>query len=228
MIGPYAMQTGLNFLKRPESVVVSDYHICISMMIPWLPREHRWFGRSAPEVYHELVATRLHPRQRVSRIIETFYRERLADAPFLAVHVRGADKSSEQEKLADVNRSYFEHVDRVDPAMRIFLLTDDANVVNEFRARYGERVVTTSAERSHDQFGVHTRGGDGVRRGTEVVVDAYLAASADKFIGNGASNVSATVMHLKTWKDEDVIMLAPVRQYGPRPFLFEPQRAGLA
>jgi hypothetical protein len=40
---------------------------------------------------------------------------------------------------------------------------------------------------------------DGYRLGMEVLLDAVLAARADAFVGDGASNVSCSIAYLKKW-----------------------------
>jgi hypothetical protein len=161
----------------------------------------------------------------VSDEVEQFHAQHLAGRPYVAVHLRGADKYLEQRTLAAVNAQYVEQVDRLasDPAYRIFLLTDDARAADAFRQRFGERLVLAEVERSADDVGVHSKPGDGPRRGYEVLRDTLLAARADRFLGNGASNVSAAVIHLKPWRDADAVLLAPIRQYRTVPMLYRPR-----
>ena len=46
---------------------------------------------------------------------------------------------------------------------------------------------------------MHYAGHDGRKLGEEVVMEAFLAARCDAFLGNGASNVSTAIRHLKDW-----------------------------
>jgi protein O-GlcNAc transferase len=126
------------------------------------------------------------------------------------VHYRGSDKRGEVEDLDKVNRSYFDVLDGLPSETRIFLLTDDAQAAERFRTQYGDRIVTTDAQRTSDDQGVHyLPSSDRRRLGTEVMVDTYVAMRCDRFIGNGGSNVSAFVATLKTWRDGDCILLLP-------------------
>ena len=222
--GPWAKQTALHFLGREEAVLVSGFHIALASVIPWIRPGRPRFGQPTVQIYRDLVARYLHPKPAIVAAVDAFQRKHLAGGPFVAVHIRGADKYREQKDLQRINQSYFEQVDRLatTPGQRIFLLTDSQPAADEFRRRYGQRVVMTPSERSADETGVHLRPGDGLRRGTEVMIDAYLAARAGKFIGNGGSNVSAIVAHLKQWNHDDLVLLAPIRQHRIRPFLFRP------
>jgi hypothetical protein len=141
------------------------------------------------------------------------------------VHLRGADKYLEQRSLHQINAQYFEHVDRMaqDPLFLIFLMTDDVRAADAFRQRYGDRLVLADVERSPDNEGVHSKPGDGPRRGREVLRETMIATGASRFVGNGASNVSAAVYHLEDWSDDDVVLLAPIRQYRTIPMLYRPR-----
>ena len=109
---------------------------------------------------------------------------------------------TELRDLELVNAQYQHRIDRMlqaDPAMGIFLLTDSERFAAEYRQKYGERVLAADVARSSDATGVHYAGHEGRRLGEEVVMDAHLAARCDAFLGNGASNVSTAIRHLKDW-----------------------------
>jgi protein O-GlcNAc transferase len=223
--GPGSRVTGLALLNRPEDVVVADFHVPVAGLIPWIEPCSPHRGRSPHEIYRYLFERYARPKTRMRAEVDAFHTRHLAGKPYVAVHWRGSDKYEEQRALRQINAQYFEHVDRLaaDPAWRIFLLTDDAGAAAAFRQRYGDRLVLAEAERSSDAVGVHGKPGDGPRRGMEVMRDTYLAARADRFIGNGASNVSAAVVHLKNWADADLVLLAPIRQYRTVPVLYRPR-----
>jgi hypothetical protein len=215
--------TGLALLNRPEDVVVCDFHVAVPGLMPWIEAGTPHYGQAPRELYRSLFAEYLRPQKTVLEHVEEFHAKHLAGSPYLAVHWRGSDKQMEQRTLAQINEQAFNHVDAT-PDRKIFLLTDDARAAAEFQRRYGDRLVLADVERSSDNVGVHTRlGGDGPRRGMEVLRDTLLAARADRFIGNGGSNVAAAVVHLKNWDDRDVVLLAPVRQYRTMPVLYRPR-----
>ena len=206
MSGDGARLSVVNFLNRPENVIVSDFFVALPNVAPWLDRDV-----DVQQLYRQIIPKFLKVQPHILAEIDAFYARHLADSPFLAVHMRGSDKVLDQRGIHDINARYFEHVDRVlgDSRLRLFLLTDMEQAVAEFRRRYGERVITTDAERTPDEKAFYTQPGNKIRRGVEVIRDTYLAARADKLIGNGASNVTAMVYNLKQWDDRDVTLLSP-------------------
>jgi hypothetical protein len=222
--GPHSRVAGIYLLNRPEMVIVADYYLPIIGLAPWIPAGHAMHGKSVEQIYHELFSRRLKPRRAVQDRIDAFHAKHLAGAPFIAAHVRGSDKRSELADLEQINSSYFEHIDEMAPDSnwRIFLLTDAQPTIAAFRARYGDRVVLTDAERTADQVGLHYKpGSQRSRRGVEVMVDTYVAARANRFIGNGASNVSCMVEHLKEWDPQDFRLLVPSIHHQRDPFLHQ-------
>jgi glycosyltransferase involved in cell wall biosynthesis len=116
----------------------------------------------------------------------------------------------ESPHLALVNAAYFNLIDQVigmNPTIGVFLLTDSSHVVDELQARYGEKLLYTSAVRTGTEVGVHLSGGDGVALGEEVLLDALLALKCNYFIGNRESNVSVGIAALRAWPKGFLFML---------------------
>ena len=201
--GPGSRITGLYALTRSEDVVVSDFHTKLNDLLPWIPASSEYWGLDRNAVYRRIFAKFIHLRAHLRARVEQVWQERLAGRNWLAVHVRGSDKVHEMAHLAEVNASTFAAVERilqVNPMLQIFLLTDSAPVVSVFEQRYGQRVLVLDCQRSSDQTGVHYGGHPGTLLGEQVLMDAYLAARCDFFVGNGGSNVSVGIRHLKDWR----------------------------
>jgi len=132
----------------------------------------------------------------------------LAGRPFVAVHLRGSDKIKEDPALNATNAEILAALDAVDPSWPIFLLTDDAHCLARMKARYGDRIVATDCQRTETEEGVHYLSTvDPVQAGREIMIDTYLALRANRFIGNGLSNVSAMTAVLKDWPAENLILI---------------------
>lgn len=98
----------------------------------------------------------------------------------------------------------------IDRSWRILLLTDDDHWFARVKSAFGGRVVTTGAQRTSTTTGLHLDpSADGARLGMEIMTDTYLALRADKFIGNGRSNVAAMIAHLQDWPPGDCILVRP-------------------
>ena len=82
-------------------------------------------------------------------------RENLGGGPFVALHIRGADKGGEDPDLERTNRSNFAALQGLGSEWKIFLLTDDENWLRRVRDAYGDRVVTTDCRRTAGTTGLH-------------------------------------------------------------------------
>jgi hypothetical protein len=215
---------GIQLLNRTQNVLVADFYIPIIGLVPWIRPEHPLYGRSIEQIYRLLFQKYLRPVAQVQARIDSFYEQHLHAGEFIGVHVRGSDKQSEMPELHRINATYFFHIDQecADPSWRIFLLTDAQPIIGAFGQRYQDRLVLTACERTDDATGLHYKpSGHKSLRGVEVMVDTYLAARARRFIGNGASNVSCMVQHLKDWRDEDFQLLVPSIHHQRDPLLHQ-------
>ena len=202
--GPGSRLTGLYFLNRDEDFVVSDFHTYVNDLVPWIDASSQYFGTSREEIYRRLFSRHIELKPRNQARIDRFWQDNMAGRQWLAVHLRGSDKTAEVGHLADINASYFARIDeRIDshPQLSIFLLTDSEHFLLDFRRRYGSRLLHSNCMRTATTTGVHYAGHPGPRIAEEVILDTYVAARCDFFLGNGASNVSTAVRHLKDWAE---------------------------
>ncbi|MBI1778521.1 MAG: hypothetical protein HYR63_24545 [Proteobacteria bacterium] len=201
--------SSLYFLAAGEDVVVADCYTRLMDVIPWAPSGH-WLAQcSAEEAYRGLCESYL-------RLVPALGREvdRLADAmfcerPVLAVHFRTQTASKNNEAAEDrplAIEDYFPAIDALLHTLgggRIFLLTDFNPCVRRMQDRYGPRLLSLPATRLDSAGEVEVRlklGVDLHAAAREVIIDAYLAARCDAFLGDGASGVSCAIGHLKRWE----------------------------
>jgi len=190
----------LYLLSRPEAIVVSDFYLGVVNVAPWLPAGHPLHGKPLGEVHRYLVGKYLRPRPAVGLACDAFFKAHLQGTSFAAVHMRGSDKRLEDKDLEVATEAYFPAIAAVDPTWRIFLLTDDVQLLGRVTNAFGGRVVATACQRTGSSTGVHNLPDvDRVQAGLEVMTDAYLALRADRFIGNGRSSVSAMIALMKDW-----------------------------
>lgn len=210
--GPGSRLTGLYALNRPEHVVVSDFHTKLNDLMPWIPPSHPLHGLDRNSLYRHLYQKYVRLKPRLTAMVDTWWQARMSGKPWLAVHVRGTDKIQEVEHLGQINAAYATRIDqilKVNPGLSIFLMTDSEHVVAEFTARYGDKVAYTDCQRGKGQTGVHLEGHPGILMGEQVILDAYLAARCDFFLGNGSSNVSTGIRHLKRWDKGTFFVIGP-------------------
>ena len=203
MAGEFSCIDGRYLINRPERVVVGDFYTGVVDLLPWIPAGHHLHGMSLDDLYFYLVRRYLRPRREIADRVDGFYRERLASSAYIAVHVRGSDKVDEVSELGAVNKQYESIIAQCMDAYRlnkIFLMTDDTRIVDHFTGLYGDRIIVTDCQRTNSSKGVHyQQGADKRKLGIEVMTDAYLAARARCFVGNGSSNPSLIVRYLKDW-----------------------------
>jgi protein O-GlcNAc transferase len=200
--GEGARITGLYCLGRDEDVVVSDFHTAVNDLIPWIDERSGYFGMKLHEIYRQLFATQIRLQPHLEQAVQAFWARNMAGGQWLAVHVRGSDKVGEVGNLVEANAAYFAAIDQlldVRPDLSVFLLTDSEHYLRDCKLRYGSRLLHSACTRTATTRGVHYAGHPGQRLAEEVILDTYLAARCDLFLGNGLSNVSTTVGHLKDW-----------------------------
>jgi len=201
--GSYARMAGFYFLNRSEDVLVSDFHVHVNDMLPWIRESHPLHGWKTLRIYRYLFERYLRIKPAVAQKIDAVWQEKMSGKqPNLAVHIRGSDKVKEAAGLNQLNEEYEPAISELVAQHRnltIFLLTDDETILEQYRGHYGDRLVYTDSIRSRSDVGVHYQGHSGEKVGMEVITDTYLAARCDYFLGFGRSNVSTTVQHMKDW-----------------------------
>jgi hypothetical protein len=198
----------LYFLNRPETIAVSDFYVGVIYVQPWIPASHPMHGKSLDEIHRYLIGKYLRPNARARLACNEFFDEHLQGSPFAAIHMRGTDKILEDVDVHARQQACLAELAAVDPSWRIFLLTDDAPMVGRVKAAFGERVVCTPAQRSSTILGAHCQPTvDRVKAGLEVVIDTFLGARANRFIGTGRSNVSTLIATMKEWAPGDCRIL---------------------
>ncbi|WP_372521452.1 hypothetical protein [Sulfuricaulis sp.] len=217
--GPFSRMSGLYFLNREENIVVSDFHTYVADLVPWIPSGHPLYGLEPQEIYRRFFSSYIKPTSDIYLEIEEFWNRTLRDRNGVAVHVRGSDKIIERPKLHETNITYYSLIDEYlqgHPDAFVFVLTDSVGTLDEFKHRYAGRLVFTDCTRSGSDQGVHHQDHRDKRRtGIEVIRDAYLAARCDRFIGNGYSNVSTSILHMKHWGSSEYHLMG-------KNMLFEP------
>jgi hypothetical protein len=209
--GPYSRVAGLYALSRPERVVVSDFFTPIRDLRPWIVPGHPLYGLSVDALWRDLIRRYLRPRQDILRAVEAIRQDLIGGRHFIAVHARGSDKALESTSFEALHADYRRAIDQQrarHPEAPIFLMTDDARLVDIFRQWYGSKMVTNACLRTANDLGIHYHDDtDRQRLGTEVLIDVLLAARAVAFVGNGHSNPSLFVRTWKDWSDTDVTLL---------------------
>lgn len=214
--GPWSRLSALLTFARTEEIVVSDYYTGIPTISSWIPPDHPLSGLSWPNLYRHLCVKYLQPRHDVRARVDAAYTALFQDSRVLAVHARGTDKVDESPELESINARLVQETAawaREVGASRIFLLSGSSRLVATFRDTFGPQLLTLDVQRSDTDQAIHFQARNGYTLGMEVMVDTYLATHADWFLGNGDSNVSAMIEHLRAWPEGRFRLLRPSIHY---------------
>lgn len=216
--GEWSRVAPITLINRPERVVVSDFHVAVVGLLPWLPAGHRLRGADFAAAHRDLFAKYLRPRGDAPAEAEAFIRAHLpALEETVAVHVRGTDKVIESPHLLAIRGEYERRLDamiQATPSLRIFLLTDDAVARERFEARYGERITSMDAARSGGSTGVHyLQHASRYRLGVEVLRDVLVGSRCGHLLGLGSSNVTLAALHMKAWGERAQLLDVPLHAY---------------
>ncbi|AXI56439.1 hypothetical protein C1J05_19740 [Sulfitobacter sp. JL08] len=146
----------------------------------------------------EMMRDRIILKPELQDQIATYRATNLDGHPVMSVHLRGSDKVYENSLLNAQNEAAFAlSRDWIEGDGRnlIFLATDTARYVNRWKEAFGEdRVRLQNCLRSeHETPNFLREGSDGYRNGCEVILDTYIAAGCDRFVGNSSSTVARYV-----------------------------------
>ena len=216
--GEWSEFSGLYLLGRNEDVVVLDFFTELDDLAPWFAPGH---PLAAADPEPELGRLYRRHLRLVPDLVEELARQeatQIRRRPTIAMHYRtqGLPKIMESADRKGLGPESFDAViDRylaATPDAGIYLMTDFAPAVLYYRERYGDRVAcreVTRVERVEDQsIEIHQQY-DGITLGREVVLDTFLAARCDAFVGDGASGVSQAVTRLKDWPAGTTTLFRP-------------------
>ncbi len=211
--GGEGQMAALLLLNRPERVVVSDYLIGIVDLLAWIPDDHPMAGLTADAIIRQLIEKYLVPNWRIrDQVLEQM--SRLEGRKTVAVHIQGAARTDALQKLDAINSHYPSVVEEaIAKDYAVWLLTDYEPYVDDYRARFGDAIFCQESLRTFRAQTDHTvaEQHDPQRFGEELVTDVLVAASCDRFIGNGAANPSCMVDFLMDGDDTKKHLFLPNR-----------------
>ena len=211
---PTTFVSGLQFFRRVEKLVVSDYMTRVHDIRPWIPPAHALAGLCVKDLYRHLIGKWLRPSREIRETIDDFVAQTLPPGPpTLAVHYRGTDKRREYRGLGELDYltdiKIAEFLRRYEDG-RVFVLTDDSGYLAKLCSFYPGKIVAQDCERGTGDTGLHFRDRTSRRQlGIEVMIDTYAALTADEFVGTGPSNLSAMIEVLKPWPPGTCELLLP-------------------
>lgn len=208
--------SSINFLPVQEDVTVADCHNRLLDILPWAPAGHWLSGATAEQAYRRLFKKYLHLTPQIAADVDSLASTLLTQRPVLAVHFRAQSVSKDVESLERSRLDIDHYIPVIDAFMRdhpagsIFLLTDLERCAAAMSNRYGSRLRILPATRLADESEIEVRVKLGVNlqdAARDVILDVYLAARCDAFLGDGASGVSCAVGAMKEWEPTSFLLL---------------------
>lgn len=203
-----------NILNRNEDVLVSNVHVYVDFLVPWIGEDHHVYSWKVEDIYRYLYQKYLKLQPYLSNEIEEFYLNNMKNgSPVLGVHIRGSDKIYECPNLHELNNQYPQEIDHYlnnNPTASIFLMTDSQSILAKYQQLYGNKLIYTNSIRTtNETFSVHhgLTHYNTTQKGIDIMKDTYLAMKCDCFIGNHTSNVSVAVSRLKEWPEGTIKLL---------------------
>lgn len=208
--------SGIAALNRSEPIAVADGYVEMADVLSWAAPAHPLAGTDALSAFRRMFADRIRLRPELAEAVRASARELFAGQVAIAVHFRAQHVFKERELLEGRSLTFADYFSVVDawlqrePVAKLFLISDFMGAVEAFRRRYGARLIAQNRIRLSDagriDVGLDLQT-DGTSLAREVLMDAYLAASCDYFVGDGASGVSCSISFLKSWPPERLALL---------------------
>ncbi len=200
-------------LFRDEALIVSDYWGWPREVMSWMTDDESIADEEIDSTLRRLFRAYLRPRPEIVEMVDRTWSSMEISSPSLAIHVKGGDGRRETAKLEALNSRYTKLIDdmrREHPDLRILLLADSPSVRNDFRMRFGDRLISIDRSGTPQDQGTTLPQRSGPdRTGAGALIGALLAARCDYFIGNGRSNISVAIHYLKNWPNDRSRLVLP-------------------
>ena len=148
-------------------------------------------------IYNKIIKHLVVPKSHVQNKIDTIT-EQFSNHNVLGVHVRETDLSIWFDMLFIDKPMVDSIIDKVDEKLannkfdRIFLMSDSEEVVNKFKNKYGNQLITHNSIRSHNKLPVHLDNEDNIayKISEDVIVEAYALSKTNFLVLSNPSNVN--------------------------------------
>jgi len=200
-----------SFVSRTERVVVLDVPISVAEALCWLPASHPLHGVNLWAAMLQLRRAFLVPRQELEREADRIIDQRLANDPFIAVHVRMGDMwranpnlAAETARVPNAVATLRNRVrDRIGGISmpRVYLASDGHRAIELFEARYRTHLGYQDCARTRTTEGLHKAAWpDHSSLAREALLDVIVASRADAFVGMGCSHLSCAAAWWHEWQ----------------------------
>lgn len=174
-------------------------------------QQYGWYNPSDSAIlmYAKIIDEKIHLKSNLEQIIESKIKNILKGEKVLGVHIRGTDycmECFEHPKYVSVEE-YYEAIDEILTRIdykRIFLATDDIEILNKMKKKYGEKLIYfTDNLRTNGEKGLHySVDFTGRRLGEEVLTDILCLAKCDSLVGGLSLVCTFAQIYKKVFKED--------------------------
>ncbi len=148
--------------------------------------------------FGDLLRRHIRPRAEILDHVEQFVCDHFNGRHVIGVHARGNEHDGELAYFRLKRRPLETYFDAVDRAARgndhaVFLATDQRDILQAFKDRYGRRLVTCEARRCEPGSSLHNTVG-GPQVGLDVLTECLLLSRTQHLV-HGISNVSTAACY---------------------------------
>ena len=188
----YREEYSIDFLKLDYE---EDVLLMFSYIFVWKDLEEHlkngpaeWRGLGEKELTKKLLVENLFLHKDIVKKVEEFKRNNFSK-PMIGVHVRCTDNQGDQfnrKKLPSLDRypAIIEKLLKEVPGARIFLATDNEEVLKNYQEKYPDVITTDKWFPGRTGKRLHGHGAcpDRINNGIEALVDMQLLAECDYFV----------------------------------------------
>lgn len=215
---PVAKLGNKNIDFQPNNVIIHNgYNPVEGYGIGFVDGTSKW-NDQPPRFYrvfvNRLMEKYIHVKSYIETQVNDFYLKNMEGKNICGVHVRTTDSNDDLDKRPPLLREYLEEVTLYikyaellanDQDVKVFLATDDATVFEEFKDKFGEKLLCCDFTRSLDGTALHLAPDiNKPKAGEEVLIEALLLAKCD-FLIHSRSNVSSFALYKNPSLDHSYI-----------------------
>jgi hypothetical protein len=184
------------YFDQPFNFTKEEVDAALKIKDVWFDNNLAIPSRLTPDVINaggNIVKKYINLKSHITEKIDKFLTENTQPGDkILAVHKRGTDHITDAPILP--LKTYFDYIDeRIISYDKLLLCTDEEYTVQEFKQKYGNKLITYDSIRATDKnnLGVHQSVGltDPYKMGEDVIIETYLMSQSD-FLIKTVSNVS--------------------------------------
>lgn len=203
----------ISTVNHPENLAV----FCLDLDIHRLRNamtSHREFAHtqkmSDDEIRKHVINTHISLKSDLQKAVDQFVLSHM-DKPVIGVHIR---KTNEQGVISFNLTKYFRQIHRIQhkhPESKIYLATDNQQVLNSFIDKYGAALITYEKWFNAPGKPLHRKvinGQDPIRVLQDAVIEIYILSKCDYLVIPGNSGFSNYAYLISGLPDENLIILA--------------------